>query len=117
MNNKTKAALIGGVVVGLLSAIPFVNTCCCLWAIVGGALAVYMYVQGTQTPVQTGEGAMLGALAGVVGTVIYLIIGIPLAFMFRSSAMGMLGGMMGSMPPEQQEALRQAMDQSGSLAS
>ena len=117
MNNKTKAALIGGVVLGLLSAIPFVNTCCCLWAIAGGALAVYMYVQNTQTPVQTGEGATLGALAGVIGAVVYLIVGIPLGLMFRSSAMGMLSGMMGSIPPEQQEAMRQAMEQSGSMAS
>jgi hypothetical protein len=42
MNDKLKPAIIGGVVLGLLSVIPFVNfanACCCLWAIVGGLLA------------------------------------------------------------------------------
>jgi hypothetical protein len=117
MNNKLKPALFGGIVVGLLSAIPFVNSCCCLWAIAGGALAVYLYVKGSQTPVSTGEGAMLGALAGAVGTVIYIILGIPLAFMFRNSMMGMFSGMMGSMPPEQQAAVQQAMESSGSASS
>ena len=42
MNNKLKPALIGGVVLGILSVIPFVsaaNLCCCLWAILGGMLA------------------------------------------------------------------------------
>src|SRR5688572_10869436 len=39
MDNKFKPALIGGLVTGILSVIPFVsaaNLCCCLWAIVGG---------------------------------------------------------------------------------
>jgi uncharacterized protein YqgC (DUF456 family) len=81
MNNKLKPAIIGGIVVGLLSAIPFVNLpnfCCCLWALLGGALAAYMFVKSSPTPVKSGDGALLGALAGLVGGLIYIVVGIPL---------------------------------------
>src|SRR5688500_19988055 len=76
MDNKVKPAVIGGVVLGLLSAIPFVNfvnACCCLWAILGGLLASYLYVKNSPTPVNAGDGAIVGAIAGVVGGLISLI--------------------------------------------
>ena len=79
--NKLKPALLGGLVVGLLSAIPFVNYCCCIWGIGGGLLAGFIYIKGSPTQVSTGEGAMVGGLAGVVGGIIYLIIGVPLAYL------------------------------------
>ncbi len=40
MNDRTKAAVIGGAVAGVLSIIPIVNYCCILAAIGGGVLAV-----------------------------------------------------------------------------
>ena len=82
MNNKLKPAVIGGVVLGLLSAIPFVNfvnICCCAWAILGGLLASYLYIKNSSTPATAGDGAVIGAIAGAIGAVIYLVIGIPLA--------------------------------------
>jgi hypothetical protein len=79
MNNKLKPALIGGVIVGLLSAIPMVNYCCCIWAIGGGVVAGLIYIKDSPNPVPTGDGAIVGALAGVVGAIIYLIIGLPIA--------------------------------------
>jgi hypothetical protein len=81
MNNKLKPALLGGLIVGVLSAIPIVNYCCCIWGLAGGALAAMLYVKASPTPVKMGEGAMLGGLAGVVGAIIYLVIGVPLAFL------------------------------------
>ena len=117
MNNKTRAALIGGAVVGVLSAIPAVNTCCCLWAIAGGALAVYLYVKDSPTPVRPGDGAVLGLMVGGIGTAIYIVLGIPLALLLRSSMMSLMSGFMGSMPPDQQDAMRQAMQQSQSAGS
>ncbi len=83
MNNKVKPALIGGVLLGLLSVIPFVNAlniCCCLWAILGGMLASYLYVKNSPTPATPGDGAFVGALAGIIGAVISLIIGIPISY-------------------------------------
>ena len=87
MNNKLKPALLGGLIVGLLSAIPFVNYCCCIWAIGGGALAGFLYIKSSPTPVPTGDGAIVGALAGVVGGLIYLIIGLPIALLFGAAEM------------------------------
>ncbi len=80
MNNKLVPALIGGVLLGVLSAIfasiplPFVGLCCCLWSIGGGVLAVMMYVKKSPTPVSIGEGAMLGAMAGLIGGIIYAVL-------------------------------------------
>jgi hypothetical protein len=87
MNNKLKPALLGGLIVGVLSAIPFINYCCCIWSIGGGVLAAYLYIKSSPTPVAMGEGAMVGGLAGVVGAVIYLILGLPIAMFFGMAAM------------------------------
>jgi hypothetical protein len=84
--NKLKPALVGGLITGILSVIPFVSTCCCVWAAIGGLLATFMYIRSSPLPVSTGDGAMVGALAGVIGSVIYLIIGLPLALIFGTGA-------------------------------
>jgi hypothetical protein len=87
MNNKLKPALLGGLIVGILSAIPFINYCCCIWSIGGGALAAYLYIQSSPVPVKMGDGAMVGGLAGVCGGVIYFIIGLPIALVFGMATM------------------------------
>ena len=91
MNNKLKAALLGGLIVGVLSVIvsqiPVVSLCCCLWGIGGGAVAGLIFIKGSPTRVSVGDGAMVGALAGVVGAVIYLIIGLPIALFIGAAAM------------------------------
>jgi hypothetical protein len=90
MNNKLKAALIGGAIVGVLSVIvsqiPVVSLCCCLWGIAGGVVAGMIYIKGSPTRVSPGEGALVGALAGLVGAVIYLIIGLPIALFIGAAA-------------------------------
>ena len=112
MTNKIKPALIGGVVLGLLSAIPFVNflnACCCLWAILGGGLATYLYIRGSTTPVRGGDGAILGALAGVVGGLIYIVLGIPLGILLSGTMNGILVGLVERIDPAQAEMMRQIM--------
>lgn len=90
MNNKLKPALLGGLVAGLLSAIvsnvPFVSLCCCLCAIGGGLLAGFLYIRSSPTPVPTGDGAIVGALAGVVGALIYIVIALPIALWVGTAA-------------------------------
>jgi len=116
MNNKVKAAVIGGVVLGLLSAIPFVNWvnfCCCLWAILGGMLASYIYVKNSATPASAGDGAILGAMAGGIGAVIFLIIGIPLALVAGEAMRAMLISIMENVDPSQAEMVRRQMAASG----
>ena len=85
--SKLKPALLGGLIVGVLSAIPFLNYCCCLWSIGGGVLAGMLYINGSTVRVTSGDGAIVGALAGLVGGVIYLIIGLPIALLYSGAAM------------------------------
>jgi hypothetical protein len=116
MNNKLKPALIGGVVLGLLSAIPFVNwvnICCCAWAILGGILASYLYVKNSATPANAGDGAMVGGMAGGVGAAIYIVIGIPLAIFSGGAMREMLINFMSNLDPRQAEMIRQQMEAQG----
>lgn len=116
MNNKLKPALIGGVLLGLLSVIPFVNflnVCCCLWAILGGMLASYLYIKNSPTPASTGDGAVLGALAGIIGAVISLIVGIPISYAMGPTMRNMLLGMIENMDPQQADLMRRQLEMSG----
>ncbi|MGH9929777.1 MAG: hypothetical protein ACREA9_11205 [Pyrinomonadaceae bacterium] len=86
MNNKLKPALLGGLIVGVLSAIPIINYCCCIWTLGGGVLAAFLYVKSSPTPVKMGDGAVVGGLAGVVGAVIYFILSLPINIFFGMAA-------------------------------
>ena len=81
MNNKLKPALLGGLIVGILSALPFISSCCCIWAVGGGLVAGMLYIKSAPTQVLPGDGAVVGALSGVVGAVIYLLLGLPIALL------------------------------------
>ena len=72
MNKESyfKPALVGGCIAGFLSVIPIVELACCLWAIVGGVVAVYILTTSAAHPITYGEGAIVGILAGLVGAVI-----------------------------------------------
>src|SRR6185295_15612408 len=70
---RHKPALLGGLLIGVLSSLPLVaigNLCCCLWVIVGGLLTVYLEQQAQPEPIETGDAAVGGLLAGVIGAVI-----------------------------------------------
>jgi hypothetical protein len=71
----TQAVLVGGLFIGVLSALPIVNiaNCCCLWIIGGGAIAVYVAQQDQPLPIGLLAGARIGIRAGIVGAVIWLI--------------------------------------------
>jgi hypothetical protein len=108
-----RAVLIGGVTLGLLSAIPpisFANMCCCVWVIGGGALASYLYIRRSQTPVLMGQGAELGALAGVVGTIVSLSIGIPLGLILGDSFNEFLVKAFENFSPQAAEEMRKQME-------
>ncbi len=71
----TQAVLLGGLFIGVLSALPIVNiaNCCCLWIIGGGAIAVYVAQEDQPLPIGLLAGARIGVRAGIVGAVIWLI--------------------------------------------
>ncbi|MEO7971811.1 MAG: DUF5518 domain-containing protein [bacterium] len=91
MNNKLKPALLGGLIVGIFSAIhsliPIISLCCCIWSIIGCVLAAFLYIKSSPTPVPMGDGAMVGALAGVVGGIIYVVIYLPIALLWGMATM------------------------------
>jgi hypothetical protein len=69
-------ALLGGLFIGVLSALPIVSicNCCCLWVIGGGVLAAYLDQQQDPLPTTARRGAIAGLLAGVVGAVVWLMV-------------------------------------------
>ena len=73
-------ALLGGLFIGVLSALPFISAgnCCCLWIISGGFLAAYLDAQNSPRNLTVGRGALDGFLAGVAGAVIWMIVAIAL---------------------------------------
>ena len=84
--NKLKPALLGGLITGILSVIPVVSSCCCIWAALGGLLATFLYIRSAPVPVSTGDGAVVGLLSGVLGSIIYLVIGLPLNLLLGTGA-------------------------------
>lgn len=78
---KLQPALLGGVVIGVLSALPVINVanCCCAWILFGGALAAYLMQQSHPEPIQTGDGAIVGLMAGVVGAFVWLVVQVPIS--------------------------------------
>jgi hypothetical protein len=80
MSERLQPALWGGVFIGVLSALPLVNAgncCCCLWVLVGGALAAYLRQQNNPYQIDAAEGAIVGLMAGAIGGVVYTLLSIP----------------------------------------
>jgi len=104
-------ALFGGLVMGVLSALPIVsagNICCCLWVIIGGVVAAYLLQQNTSAPITPGDGALVGLLAGLIGAVVQTVISIPVDIlvgpMQRELAQRVLD-MAGNVPPEMRDMI------------
>jgi hypothetical protein len=72
MTPRQQSILVGAVVTGVFSTsyLSFVNTLCCLGVIVGGGVAVQQFTSRTGSAIQAGDGAVIGALAGVGGAVL-----------------------------------------------
>jgi Na+/H+-dicarboxylate symporter len=77
---------------GVLSAMPVLslgNCLLCLWVWVGGALAVFLYARMEQKPLSTGDGAIIGAAAGLVGAIIFSALWLVLG----AAALGVLSAL------------------------
>jgi hypothetical protein len=70
--SKLNPALIGGAVIGVLSSIPLIsagNCLCCMWVLLGGGIAAYLYRKDfpPEREFTMGEGAVVGLIAGLFG--------------------------------------------------
>ncbi|HYV11398.1 MAG TPA: hypothetical protein VE980_10900 [Pyrinomonadaceae bacterium] len=43
-------------------------------------MAGFLYIKWSPTPITVGEGAVVGVLTGIIGAVLYFIIGVPIAY-------------------------------------
>jgi hypothetical protein len=76
---KLVPAALGGLFIGVLSALPVVSlaNCCCLWIIGGGYLAAYIMQQDHPTAISAVDGALVGFLSGIIGAVVFTLVVIP----------------------------------------
>jgi hypothetical protein len=125
---KLLPALYGGIIMGVISGIPFlnfVNCLCCAGVMFGGFMAVFFYTKDlrpTDPPVTNGDGVQLGALAGVFGALVGLVLTVVFHFALgglENQAMSKLimslydkMGILDKMPPEAIEKMQDQMKES-----
>lgn len=126
--SKMRTALISGVAIGVVAAIPglsLINCCCCAGVWLGGMLAIYLYKQEfTQgmPPLESSDALMLGLMAGVVGAFVATLINVLIHVVFgpveaelvRSIAGKVLDRLseQGSLPSDAVESLKEQIEQS-----
>jgi hypothetical protein len=117
-----RSAALGGLFIGVLSALPIVgaaNCCCCLWIVSGGALAAYLEAQQQNRTLTGGEGAAVGALAGVIGAFVWLPIVAMVAVVlgpFQAAILEEIVRNARDMPPEAREILENMGSSRGILS-
>jgi len=75
-----KPAVTGGLLLGVLSALPFVsslNVICCLWAQAGGGFATWLLNKQRPGGLKYGDGAFAGVISGLIGAFVATLISIP----------------------------------------
>ena len=110
---KMLPALLGGLFIGVLSSLPYIkggNICCCLWVVSGGALAAWLMQQNTPRPITVGEGALVGLLSGLAGTLVWVVLAILGMLLFSTTPFDMADFQRAmsegrDVPPEAREAL------------
>jgi hypothetical protein len=123
--SKLMPALYGGIIMGAISGIPFVNliNClCCAGVLFGGFMAVFFYKKDltpNDPPLTNGDGLQLGVLAGVFGAVVGVLLTVIIHFAFGAASSEATGGIIMSlydklgildkMPPEAVEQMQESM--------
>ena len=97
-------AVIGGVAMGVLSALPLMgavgNACCCMWVVVGGLLAAYLLQANRTTAITPSDGLLVGLLAGLIGAAVHTAVSIPLDLMLGPAERAMAERFIEMAPPE-----------------
>lgn len=111
---RLQPAVLGGLVMGVLASLPVVNLanmCCCAWAISGGLIAAWLMQQNHPYPVQPGDGALTGLLAGVVGAITWGLLYVPIHTITGPLQQRLVSRVLenaGELPPQLGAALQQA---------
>ena len=103
-------AFLGGLFIGVLSALPILNVanCCCLWIVTGGALAAYLLQQSESHPIGVSRAAGVGLLSGVIGAGVWLVISVALDVIMAPLQQRMVDMMVrnsADLPPDVREVL------------
>jgi hypothetical protein len=116
-----RPAALGGLFIGVLSALPLISTgncCCCLWIVSGGAIAAYLQGQQQNRTLTGGEGAAVGALAGVIGALVWLPIAAVVAILLGPLQEAVVERILSSandIPPQVREVLEGVGESEGGL--
>jgi hypothetical protein len=102
-------ALLGGLFIGVLSALPVVQlcNCCCLWIAGGGLLAAYLQQQNQPASLTLMQGARVGLLAGLIGACVWLVVDSALS-PIQARFVGEVLRNARDLPPELQDILESA---------
>jgi ammonia channel protein AmtB len=123
--DKFTPALYGGIIMGVLSATPFlslVNCLCCAGIMLGGFMSVYFYKKALTDEMEaltSADGMGLGALAGVFGAIASTILSGLFFMMFGNIVNEAIleamrsGGVLDQMPPDQAVQLEQQLVNQG----
>jgi len=79
-SKNLQPALIGGLFIGVLSALPIINlaNCCCLWVIGGGIVTAYLIQGSSAVAITVGDGALGGLMAGIFGAIVDAVLSLPM---------------------------------------
>jgi hypothetical protein len=84
-SSATTAGILTGILFTAVAMIPNSHAYPLIVPLLGGALAVYL--AGRASSVGIGDGAKLGAKAGAIGGLIFVLIGTPLIYLLVGPAM------------------------------
>lgn len=124
MQDKWKAALIGGAALGVASGVPLVNigNCfCCAWVIAGGLLAAFLYQRQPVSRPGTDkwlDAVVLGLVTGVIGALVSMVVSIPFTLAMDAAGIWDMSQFEevlaeADLPPEVMEALESMEMQQG----
>ena len=108
----SRPAALGGLFIGILSALPIVgaaNCCCCLWIVARVALFPLISAGLNQPASLTpGEGAIVGGLAGLIGAFVWIPVALVMDLLMSPLQQAVVGSILSNardLPPEAREVL------------
>jgi hypothetical protein len=105
----------------VLSALPIIsagNCCCCLWVVAGGIVAAWIMQANHPSAITVADGAMVGLLAGLIGSVVMLLLSIPISITLGPIQERFIERLLessGDLPPGLKDAFENARGRPGPL--